>query len=313
MNPLRVLYWGLSYTTGIACLTGLALRYAQKREPSTLRLIIFLLPSGLSIVSLSMLEAFASNALIVDIAGCLALVGAALVTASFPAFAVLLDPTKRRRRFQRIALVAGLALALANCLGYAITGFPFRGLIMLLTLVCLGVAIFLGMSWINRARPRWETPSHPAWMVGLFVVFGLAFVLDLLRSFLPALEFLGRDYLFFPGFYAFLNVFLFYSHVKIWAREGRFPESESDIIKPEAALRFGISERESEVAALLARGRTYSEIADELCVSHSTIKTHVAHLYEKSGARNRVELLNLLSPRIPRSADSSIQTRKSPD
>ena len=51
-----------------------------------------------------------------------------------------------------------------------------------------------------------------------------------------------------------------------------------------------LTEREEEVLATLARGRTNTEIADELFISLSTVKTHVASLMLKLGARNRVEI-----------------------
>jgi DNA-binding NarL/FixJ family response regulator len=48
--------------------------------------------------------------------------------------------------------------------------------------------------------------------------------------------------------------------------------------------------REEEVLARVASGRTNAEIADELFISLSTTKTHLASLMSKLGARNRVEL-----------------------
>jgi DNA-binding NarL/FixJ family response regulator len=51
-----------------------------------------------------------------------------------------------------------------------------------------------------------------------------------------------------------------------------------------------LTEREEEVLLTVAGGRTNVEIADELAISLSTVKTHLASLMAKLGARNRVEL-----------------------
>ena len=51
-----------------------------------------------------------------------------------------------------------------------------------------------------------------------------------------------------------------------------------------------LTEREEEVLVTVARGRTNAEIADELHISLSTAKTHIASLMTKLGARNRVEI-----------------------
>ena len=51
-----------------------------------------------------------------------------------------------------------------------------------------------------------------------------------------------------------------------------------------------LTEREEQVLSTVASGRTNSEIADELHITLSTVKTHVASLMAKLGARNRVEI-----------------------
>ncbi|MFJ9037197.1 response regulator [Streptomyces sp. NPDC102406] len=51
-----------------------------------------------------------------------------------------------------------------------------------------------------------------------------------------------------------------------------------------------LTARELDVVRLVARGRTNEEVAAELYVSLSTVKTHLASVQRKLAARNRVEI-----------------------
>ena len=51
-----------------------------------------------------------------------------------------------------------------------------------------------------------------------------------------------------------------------------------------------LTAREEEVMVTVAQGLTNAEIASELHISLSTVKTHLASLMNKLGARNRVEI-----------------------
>ena len=51
-----------------------------------------------------------------------------------------------------------------------------------------------------------------------------------------------------------------------------------------------LTDREEEVLATVAIGRTNAEIANDLHIGLSTVKTHLASLMTKLGARNRVEI-----------------------
>ncbi|MCX5197443.1 response regulator transcription factor [Streptomyces sp. NBC_00249] len=55
----------------------------------------------------------------------------------------------------------------------------------------------------------------------------------------------------------------------------------------------GITDREREVLTLVGRGRSNTEIAEELYISVATAKAHVARLFSKLGARDRVQLVIL--------------------
>jgi DNA-binding NarL/FixJ family response regulator len=61
----------------------------------------------------------------------------------------------------------------------------------------------------------------------------------------------------------------------------------SDPAEPD--LPDGLTPREAEVLALIAAGLTNAEIADRLVVSAATVKTHVNHIFAKTGARDRAQ------------------------
>ncbi|MGY1780918.1 response regulator [Geodermatophilus sp. SYSU D01036] len=54
-----------------------------------------------------------------------------------------------------------------------------------------------------------------------------------------------------------------------------------------------LTRREAEVLGVVAGGATNAEIAVELGISEATVKTHVARLLEKLGARDRIRLVVL--------------------
>jgi DNA-binding NarL/FixJ family response regulator len=57
-----------------------------------------------------------------------------------------------------------------------------------------------------------------------------------------------------------------------------------------AELAVPLSKREGEVIRAIAKGRTNHEIAAELFISLSTVKSHLASVQMKLGLRNRVEI-----------------------
>ena len=64
-----------------------------------------------------------------------------------------------------------------------------------------------------------------------------------------------------------------------------------DLASPSAELPEPLSERELEVLTLVAAGETNQEIAGELFVAKSTVKTHIKNIYRKLDTHNRTQAL----------------------
>lgn len=60
---------------------------------------------------------------------------------------------------------------------------------------------------------------------------------------------------------------------------------------PETGTREALSAREREIVRLVAAGETGPEIAEQLHISHATVRTHVRNAMAKVGARSRAHLV----------------------
>lgn len=74
------------------------------------------------------------------------------------------------------------------------------------------------------------------------------------------------------------------------------PKTTSEIVAAEFAfgdqlVLYGLSKRESEILEQINLGKSNQEIADELYISLSTVKSHVSNLYSKLDVKNRVQAI----------------------
>lgn len=69
------------------------------------------------------------------------------------------------------------------------------------------------------------------------------------------------------------------------------------------ADQWGLTAREREVLGLVARGLTSRQVQDALFIAEGTFKTHMRHIYEKSGVRGQKQLRLLLQRETGLAAD----------
>jgi NarL family two-component system response regulator LiaR len=86
----------------------------------------------------------------------------------------------------------------------------------------------------------------------------------------------------------------------IWAAVEGFsilaPEAKESLVnasRQKSLLGADLTEREREILALLVKGSSNREIADQLVISMATVKLHMTNLFTKLGAKNRVEAVSI--------------------
>ncbi|MGZ4392356.1 MAG: helix-turn-helix domain-containing protein [Gaiellaceae bacterium] len=76
--------------------------------------------------------------------------------------------------------------------------------------------------------------------------------------------------------------------------------------QPSEAADLGLTKRQLEVLQLLAEGKSTGQIADELVLSKTTVRNHIAHILANLGVHTRVQAVIVASRaglvRLPPSA-----------
>ncbi len=79
-----------------------------------------------------------------------------------------------------------------------------------------------------------------------------------------------------------------------WVGPEQYSEAVPGLRKAEADRRrakaFGLTRREVEILKAVVAGYTNKEIAERSSISENTVKSHLTHIFNKSGASSRVEL-----------------------
>ncbi|SRR6266508_917563 len=76
--------------------------------------------------------------------------------------------------------------------------------------------------------------------------------------------------------------------------QGRRKRVENPFLEARLRERFGLTRRQAEVAAALADGLSYAEIAERLGVSYHTVHTHIKAIHQKAGVSTTGRLAALL-------------------
>jgi DNA-binding CsgD family transcriptional regulator len=165
--------------------------------------------------------------------------------------------------------------------GESITSVPVGFSMTLLATILMG-----------RFRDEMANGLSPSFVFGTFVSLtsGLFLLLAALQSLLEWSVLSSIDSIAKISYLVVAAVYLIMLAQKQTKRATPLPDQSLQ----EAAIRFRLSKRETEMLALLVQGRSAPSIAKTEFIAVSTVKTHIKHLYAKIGAHNRVDLIHII-------------------
>jgi DNA-binding CsgD family transcriptional regulator len=120
-----------------------------------------------------------------------------------------------------------------------------------------------------------------------FYIYFMAILLALaFQTIVPVIKTFPENLFIFATGYFLLNILLLKYMINRF-----FEFSKPTLREPLDEL---ITNREKEILLLLAQGLANKAIGAKLCITETTVKSHVQNIYKKVGVSNRVQLLNSL-------------------
>jgi len=159
-----------------------------------------------------------------------------------------------------------------------------------LTPVIVGVSTFVFISvWFSRRNSKAEEIKHKAdshlWL--FFLLFTLVIIsIELFLKF--TWGFMGDYSLNIPVIFLCWN----FLSLKQFKKESILIDKVINI-SDEMACKWQLTGREVEISNAIMRGDSNKEIASNLNISFSTVKNHIYNIYRKTGAKSRVDLVNI--------------------
>lgn len=95
------------------------------------------------------------------------------------------------------------------------------------------------------------------------------------------------------SWYIYFNFFWNCFHIWVFKRLSPSVMANRDKINLSSLTKFKITNREKEIISLVMTGLSNDEIGEKLFISTTTVKKHLYNIFQKTGVKNRVSLINL--------------------
>ena len=179
--------------------------------------------------------------------------------------------------------------------GVSIADLVFDSVILsrLSFLICLFVIAFcLVVMLRNRKGIEDRDVRH---MILTIVIVGLSLLPFIMASFFVDYIRSITSQVIILAYSIVILVFLFISISRKLSEEKEIVDKEEEKNGSAVDLSlYHITEREEEIIELICAGNTNKEIAQKLSLSVNTVSNHITNIFDKTGVRSRIDLLNLV-------------------
>jgi DNA-binding CsgD family transcriptional regulator len=217
--------------------------------------------------------------------------GNLLLVTAVPVFVRGLTPAPLARTRRVLGFVGMVLLPLAGVLDELVDAAAIHLLndIGIASLLAVGATMLaIGYRGIEEPETR-RMINRMLWLTVVTIVLGR--VQLLLTSLLGVALELRRirvvQVLYYVGL---LAVVLGYAVRHLFRPSG----SADTVLSKEFVGQFGISNREREIVSMILQGYANRIIGERLFISDRTVKNHISSIYRKTGAANKVQLLNMV-------------------
>lgn len=182
-------------------------------------------------------------------------------------------------------LIAAIVVFILHIIFRVILGFKsFYYILIGAMVISVLYSFYIGSK--SRKKSRRPLKNYLIYWFIVFVLFILMVVFDLVDFFFKSYDELASDFHYLPVLYILMALFQF-KQLRNRVRDERVTMEE--IIK-----KYDITPREGEVVKLISMGLVNKTIAEELCISTSTVKNHISNILKKTNLTSRYELIGLL-------------------
>jgi DNA-binding CsgD family transcriptional regulator len=194
----------------------------------------------------------------------------------------------------RRTIVHGILAAVLAVMGCFMELFPIAPTFIVDYLAMIGLYGY-GMLILVRGLRKIEDPALQVLTKRFLFLAGctaLPGVAQLVLRFLPDAPNDLRQYPLVQLVYYLVSIGLLLSYVLRTPRTQPFVGGCA--LSVDFVQRYNISPRECEIITALEQGVSNRKLAETLFISAQTVKNHIYHIYQKTGAGNKVQLINLI-------------------